>query len=84
MIMVSEYPSAITRQTLAIQQQYWEVERSLAAANNCLYLNTPPRVGGSYETAPAGYYFDDTHLKAAGYQPQGEWFADQLMLPIAA
>lgn len=76
-IVSAEYPSAITRQTLAIQQSYWAAAREVAVAAGCPWLDLPSWMGGSYEAAPS-LYADDTHPTRAAYQAQAAWYADAL------
>lgn len=82
-LVLSEFPSAISRQTLEVQLQYREQGRLAAAAAGVPYLDMATALtGGSYETAPPGTYADATHPTASAYLLQAQWLAPYLLSAI--
>ncbi|USQ94189.1 SGNH/GDSL hydrolase family protein [Caulobacter sp. RL271] len=77
-VMFAEAPSAPTRQTQAIQDQYNQVMADLAASNGCAFFDFVARGSGYAAMAAQGYYVDDTHLRAIGYAEEGFWLGDTL------
>jgi len=78
--IVTEIPSAPSRQSYAVQNQYHAVEHAIAAENNCILFDITNRWGGTYDTMNAfGWYSDNTHGTAEAYSDQGSWMADALM-----
>lgn len=78
--IVTEVPSASSRQTYVIQSQYAAVEHALAALNGCLLIDIGLVWRNAYEPMNVrGWYTDVTHMTAAGYRYEGQLVANALM-----
>jgi lysophospholipase L1-like esterase len=66
-IVMDGPPSQATTVPVATQKTYRDIARARAIANNCVYISLTDRWGSWEAKNPLGWYYDNLHPSATGY-----------------